>query len=99
MLLLPATVTAAEARDTLRMLSQALQRVTEPGIVVDASGLQHFDSTAIAVLLECQRLAQAWGKGFSIKHPPPKLSQLATLYGVDELMLGKQTEPLTPPVA
>lgn len=88
MLLLPATVTAAEARDTLRMLSQALQRVAGPVLTVDASGLKRFDSSVIAVLLECQRLAHAWGKRFTIKQPPAKLSQLATLYGVDELMLG-----------
>ena len=62
MLLLPATITTKEARDTLRMLSQALQR--EPGneVVVNASSLQQFDTSAVAVLLECQRLAQAWGK-------------------------------------
>lgn len=92
MLLLPATVTTAEARDTLRMLSQALQRVAGPVLTVDASGLQHFDSSVIAVLLECQRLAHAWGKSFAIKQPPPKLSQLATLYGVDELMLGNSVQ-------
>lgn len=86
MLLLPATVTADEARDTLNMLSQALKREPDAGVVVDASGLQQFDSSALAVLLECQRLAAAWGKGFSVKHPPAKLASLARLYGVGELV-------------
>jgi phospholipid transport system transporter-binding protein len=86
MLLLPATVTADEARNTLDMLAQALRREPDAGVVVDASGLQQFDSSALAVLLECQRLAAAWGKGFSVKHPPPKLASLARLYGVGELV-------------
>ncbi|MDQ6681357.1 MAG: STAS domain-containing protein [Pseudomonadota bacterium] len=86
-MLLPATLTTREARDTLRMLAQGLQR--EPGTeaVVNAGGLQHFDSAALAVLLECQRLAQAWGKRFSIRQAPPKLIGLARLYGVDSLLM------------
>jgi phospholipid transport system transporter-binding protein len=87
MLLLPATITAREARDTLRMLSQALQR--EPGteVVINAGSLLHFDSSALAVLLECERLAQAWGKSFALRAAPAKLVALAKLYGVDVLLL------------
>jgi phospholipid transport system transporter-binding protein len=87
MLLLPATITNREARDTLRMLSQALQHEPEPTVVVNAGGLQHFDSSALAVLLECRRLAQAWGKAFQIRQAPAKLVALATLYGLDALLL------------
>lgn len=87
MLLLPATITAHEARDTLELLAQALQREPEQRVVVDAANLQRFDSSALAVLLECQRLAQAWGKGFALRHAPPKLAALARLYGVDALLL------------
>ena len=86
MLLLPATLTLNEARDALGMLSQALKREADPDVVIDASGLQQFDTAAIAVLLECRRLAQAWGKGFAVRHTPPKLAALAKLYGVDGLM-------------
>ena len=86
MLLLPATLTMNEARDALAMLSQALRREPEPDIVIDAASLQHFDTAAIAVLLECLRLAQAWGKGLAVRHTPPKLAALAKLYGVDGLM-------------
>jgi len=86
-LLLPATITSREANDALRMLAQALQR--EPGdeAVVNAGGLQQFDSSALAVLLECERLAQAWGKRFALVEAPPKLAALAKLYGVDALLL------------
>ena len=87
MLLLPATLTAREARDTLHMLSQSLRREPEGGVLIDASGLQQLDSAALAVLLECQRLARAWGKAFAVRHAPPKLTALAKLYGVDELLL------------
>ena len=65
MLLLPATLTMKEARDALGMLIQALKREPDGDVVIDASGLQQFDSAALAVLLECQRVAQAWGKGLA----------------------------------
>ena len=88
MLLLPATLTAREARDTLAMLTQALGAEPQSGVSVDASGLQQLDSAALAVLLECRRLALAWGKPFAIRHAPDKLASLARLYGVDDLLLG-----------
>ena len=93
MLLLPATLTTKEARDTLRMLSQALQR--EPGneAVVNAGSLQQFDTAAVAVLLECQRLAQAWGKTFEIRQAPAKLLSLIKLYGVDGLLSRSDSAP------
>jgi phospholipid transport system transporter-binding protein len=93
MLLLPATLTTKEARDTLRMLSQALQR--EPGneVVVNAGSLQQFDTSAVAVLLECQRLAQGWGKTFEIRQAPAKLQSLIKLYGVDGLLSRSDSAP------
>ena len=87
MLLLPATLTADEARTTLRMLTQTVKSEPESGVVVDASALQQFDSSALAVLLECQRQAQAWGRAFAVRQAPPKLTALAKLYGVDALLM------------
>jgi phospholipid transport system transporter-binding protein len=88
MLLLPVTLTAREARNTLRMLKQALEKEGGEGVVVvDAGPLQRFDSSALAVLLELDRMAQAWGRGFAIRSAPPKLAALAKLYGVDALLL------------
>jgi phospholipid transport system transporter-binding protein len=87
-LLLPATLTAREARDTLRMLKQALEKEgSENAVVVDAGPLQRFDSSALAVLLEIDRLAQAWGRDFAIRSAPAKLAALAKLYGVEALLL------------
>ncbi|MDQ6628428.1 MAG: STAS domain-containing protein [Pseudomonadota bacterium] len=97
MLVLPATLTAHEARDTLRMLKQALEKEgAQSAVVVDASPLLHFDSSALAVLLETDRLAQAWGRSFSVRSAPPKLAALAKLYGVDVLLLPRQDEPPGP---
>lgn len=87
MLLLPASITMRESRDTLRLLSQALQGEKDGEVIVDASPLQQFDTSALAVLLECRRLAQAFGRPFSVRHAPAKLSALAMLYGVDELLI------------
>ena len=87
MLLLPTTLTLREARDTQRLLAQGLQSEPTSGVVINASGLQHFDSSALAVLLECRRLAQAFGRSFEVRDAPVKLTALAKLYGVDELLL------------
>lgn len=88
MLLLPATVTASQAIDTRRLLTQALKGESQAdAVVIDASNLQQFDSSALAVLLECQRAADAWGKPFAVRNAPPKLAALARLYGVDDLLM------------
>lgn len=86
MLLLPATITLHESRDTLRLLAQALQDEKDGEVIIDASPLQQFDTSALAVLLECRRLSQAWGRPFSVRNAPQKLSSLAKLYGVGELL-------------
>jgi phospholipid transport system transporter-binding protein len=87
-LLLPATLTSREARDTMRLLKQVLQSEAGDGpVVVNAAPLQHFDSAALAVLLEIERLAGAWGRGFAVRAAPAKLTALAKLYGVDVLLL------------
>ena len=88
MLLLPATLTSREARVTLRMLKQALQSEGSEGpVVVEAGSLQHLDSSALAVLLEIERLAIAWGRAFVVRGVPAKLAALARLYGVEQLLL------------
>jgi phospholipid transport system transporter-binding protein len=88
MLILPATLTAREATDALRMLSEALDRDGAQTVQVDCSPLVQLDSSALAVLLECRRRAEGQGKSFELRGAPPKLAALATLYGVDGLLLG-----------
>ena len=85
-LLLPATLTAREASDALRMLVQALPKAAGQVAVVECGALDQLDSSAIAVLLETRRRAMLAGIGFELRDPPPKLLALARLYGVEELL-------------
>jgi len=90
--LLPATLTHGQVRDTLRLFRETLDQASKSNggeavlLTVDGSALQHFDSSALAVLLECQRMAKAKGRAFAVKSLPPKLQALAALYGVDGLL-------------
>ena len=92
MLMLPSVLTHAEVRDTLRLFRGTLEQAAaaRPGdavlLTVDGSALQQFDSSALAVLLECQRMARARGRAFAVQSLPPKLNALARLYGVDGLL-------------
>lgn len=85
MLVLPSDITHANARTCTRMLAQALSS-QDRAVVADASSLQKFDSSAIAVLLECRREAQIQGKSFSVRGLPERLRSLAALYGVAQLL-------------
>ena len=86
MLLLPAELTHAQANACARMLSQALRARPEAGVVADAAALERFDSSALAVLLDCRREAMVVGKTFSVANMTPRLRELASLYGVAELL-------------
>lgn len=94
MLVLPASLTHREAPDAVRMLAQTIRSETvgghagdgRPALTIDASALTQFDSSALAVLLECSRLAAAAGRGLELRHAPAKLSQLARLYGLEGVL-------------
>ena len=81
---LPARITMSDARATLAQLQPLLQAAAAP--VIDASALADLDTAAIAVLLDCRRQAQAAGKTLQVVGAPAKLAQLATLYGVADLL-------------
>ena len=85
MLTLPAVLNHAVASDFALGLPQAV-RAQPAAVVADASALQEFDSSALAVLLACRREALAAGKAFSVHGMSDRLLQLATLYGVAELI-------------
>ncbi len=86
MLVLPAELTHAQARACTQLLLQKLRQEPQSQIVVDASALTTFDSSALAVLLECRRAAVAERKGLVVKAMPAGLASLAGLYGVQELL-------------
>ncbi|MEP6587444.1 MAG: STAS domain-containing protein [Polaromonas sp.] len=85
MLTLPPVLTHAASAAFARGLPQAVQSQSS-AVVADASALQQFDSSALAVLLECRRQALAAGKVFSVRGAPERLQQLASLYGVQALI-------------
>jgi phospholipid transport system transporter-binding protein len=86
MVVLPEELTHTHAPACVRMLAQALRSEASPHAVADASALRHFDSSALAVLLECRREALALGKTFAVSQLHPRLRDLAGLYGVSELL-------------
>ncbi|TFY99619.1 STAS domain-containing protein [Ramlibacter rhizophilus] len=85
-LVLPASLTHDGAAACSRMLGQAVRALGDGQAIADASVLERFDSSALAVLLECRREALAHGKGFAVRGLPARLRALAVLYGVDGLL-------------
>ena len=84
---LPAVVTRARANACAKALRDAL-RLSKGAdwVQVDASALAQFDSSVLAVLLDCRRSVVAMGWRFTVAHLPERLRQLAGLYGVAELL-------------
>ncbi len=85
MLRLPATVTHAQAVEIARELGSQVA-LQSADVVLEASELHEFDSSSLAVMLACRREALALGKAFSVHGMPARLRQLASLYGVAELV-------------
>ena len=86
MLVLPTKLTHDDAPACMRMLQQGLKGQADTSTVVDASALTQFDSSALAVLLECRRESSALGRGFAVKGLSPRLRELAALYGIAGLL-------------
>ena len=53
---------------------------------IDCSNLKDFDSTVLTVLLAWQKKLQAEGQQISVQNAPEKLTVLAGVYGVAELL-------------
>jgi phospholipid transport system transporter-binding protein len=86
MLALPASVLLDDAKDLLRRLMRGVTDHPAAPLVVDAGPLHDFDSSVLAVLLECRRQAQSSRREFVLRDAPPRLHQLARLYGVASLL-------------
>ena len=84
---LPSSLTLPQASQALGHIRQAVREQGMPGgeVVIDGSPLQQLDSSAISVLLQCRREAQARGQRLVLQAAPPKLLALMRLYGVAEL--------------
>jgi len=88
LLKLPAVLTHHQALDWARSLKLALRAAASDmtPVIADASALTQFDSSALAVLLDCRREALATGRIFWVQGLPPRLRQLAGLYGIAPLI-------------
>ena len=84
MLKLPAVLTHTIASEFFPTVNREVLSAPN-GVVVDAGGLQQFDSSALAILLACRRQALAAGKTFAVLGAPERLLQLAGVYGVAQL--------------
>ena len=88
---LPAVLTHVEASATAQALVAAVQSQTQ--LDIDATGLQHFDSSALAVLLAGMRQAAAQGARLQVLGLPARARSLAQVYGLSDLL------QLPPPAA
>ncbi|TXT39051.1 MAG: hypothetical protein FD135_2481 [Comamonadaceae bacterium] len=86
MLQLPTTLMHQTASHCLAELLQAVRAEVSANVTVNAAGLERFDSTALAVLLELRRMAVSLGKTLTLQATPPRLADLARLYGIAELL-------------
>jgi phospholipid transport system transporter-binding protein len=85
-LALPAKLSISEASVAVAALAARVEQGSG-ALVVDASALKTFDSSAIATLLELRRRAP--GREFSVSGAPTAMVELATMYGVAELLAFK----------
>ena len=84
-LALPQRITHAEAQAVVDGLLAVAQ--TQPGpMVLDASALQVFDTSALAVVLACQRAALSRGATLTLQGLPERAKTLAKVYGVSQLL-------------
>ena len=86
MLVLPKTITHVQATACLNVLREAARAEQGRTLLVDATALARFDSSALAVLLACRREAERQQRGFAVMALPAHLRSLAALYGVSQLL-------------
>lgn len=85
---LPERLTLQEAAPVLERLGRELQKQAGPTVSLNASALNVFDSSAVAVLLELRRSLLVQGKKLAVTERPQRLRDLVGLYGVDGLLAG-----------
>jgi phospholipid transport system transporter-binding protein len=83
---LPASVTLKDAQAILESLRQSFAADTGDVWRIDAAPVTQLDTSALAVLLECSRMAAAAKRKLQVVNAPARMSDLAHLYGVDVLL-------------
>ena len=85
---LPAVLMQAQAQAVTNELSTLLAACVSEGgeAVLDASALNQFDSSALAVILACRRAVLAKGAQLHITGLPQRAQALAKVYGLSGLL-------------
>jgi phospholipid transport system transporter-binding protein len=83
---LPNTLLHDQADACLAQWVAQLQARPSSAVTVDASALVAFDSSALAVLLGLRRVVLAQGGALHITGMTARLRELASLYGVLDLL-------------
>jgi phospholipid transport system transporter-binding protein len=83
---LPATLLHDQADACLAQWVAQLPAALPPLIALDASELAKFDSSALAVLLGLRRVLTQKGSTLQVEGMTPRLRELASLYGVMDLL-------------
>jgi phospholipid transport system transporter-binding protein len=82
---LPAALTHAQATQQLAQWESLLATLGAEPVTVDCAALQHFDSAALALVLELARRARARGGSLQLRAVPQRLHDLAAVYGLDAI--------------
>ena len=83
---LPPSLTLKDAQAVLESLRQSFAADSGDTWRIDAAPVTQLDTSALAVLLECSRMAAAGKRKLEIVNPPARMTDLAHLYGVDGLL-------------
>lgn len=83
---LPSTLLHEQANACLAAWLAQLPKAPPGEVVLDASALTEFDSSALAVLLGLRRALIARGSGLRVEGMTQRLRELAVLYGVLDLL-------------
>ena len=84
---LPTVMTADIAVRAKVQLLQSMQALPRgQAVVLEASGVQSFDSAGLALLLACRRAALAQGRSLTVVQWPASLRALAQMYGILPLL-------------
>lgn len=83
---LPVTLMHDQANACLAQWVTQLPALAPDHVVLDASDLSEFDSSALAVLLGLRRVLAEKGSALTIQGMTPRLRELASLYGVIDLL-------------
>ena len=96
---LPAVMTAETALRSQAQLLHSMQALPAgQAVVLNASGVQTFDSAGLALLLACRRAALAQGRQLTVVQWPASLQALAQMYGILPLLDPHAALPLDEPL-